>query len=112
VIPKSHTSGQHPPFDEMDDPDLEWNGTKVLPLTAAAGDVLLFVSDVWHRRLSPTVRDPGRYFVQCHYGRRDVAQRLRPTAEVNQLSPDAIERAASRRERSLIGLHKPFFYDG
>ena len=112
VIPRSHTSGQHPPFEQMDDPELEWNGTKALPLTAAAGDVLLFVSDIWHRRLPPTADDPGRYFVQCHYGRRDLAQRLRPTADVNQLSPDAMERVETRRDRTLIGLHKPFFYDG
>jgi hypothetical protein len=112
VIPRSHTSGQHPPFDRMNDIDLEWNGTRVLPLTADAGDVLLFVSDIWHRRLPPTDDDPGRYFVQCHYGRRDLAQRLRPTASVNQLSEDAIERAESKRDRTLIGLHDPFFYDG
>ena len=112
VIPRSHTSGQHPPFDRMDDPDLDWNGVKVLPLLADAGDVLLFVSDVWHRRLPPTEGDPGRYFVQCHYGRRDLAQRLQPTAVANQLSDDAIERASSKRDRTLIGLHKPFFYDG
>ena len=112
VIPRSHTSGQSPPLDRMSDPDLEWNGTRVLPLVASAGDVLLFASDVWHRRLPPTAEDPGRYFVQCHYGRRDLAQRLRPTSEVNQLSEDAIERATTKRERMLIGLHDPFFYDG
>ena len=112
VIPRSHTSGQHPPLDRMADPDLEWNGTRVVPLVASAGDVLLFVSDVWHRRLPPTDADPGRYFVQCHYGRRDVAQRLRPTSEVNQVSPDAMARAENRRDRTLIGLHDPFFYDG
>ena len=112
VIPRSHTSGQHPPFDRMNDPDLEWNGTKVAPLTADAGDVLLFVSDVWHRRLPSTEHDPGRYFVQCHYGRRDLAQRLRPSSEVNQLCGESIARAETRRDRSLIGLHDPFFYDG
>ena len=112
VIPRSHTSGQSPPLDRMTDPDLEWEGTHALPLTASAGDVLLFVSDVWHRRLPPTDEDPGRYFIQCHYGRRDLAQRLRPTSAANQLSPDAIERATSKRERMLIGLHEPFFYDG
>jgi Phytanoyl-CoA dioxygenase (PhyH) len=112
VIPRSHTSGQSPPLDRMNDPDLEWNGTRVLPLTAAAGDVLLFASDVWHRRLPPTDQDPGRYFVQCHYGRRDIAQRLRPTSASNQLSADAVERAVSKRDRALIGLHDPFFYDG
>jgi ectoine hydroxylase-related dioxygenase (phytanoyl-CoA dioxygenase family) len=112
VIPRSHTSGQSPPLDRMNDPDLEWEGTGALPLTASAGDVLLFVSDIWHRRLPPAAGDPGRYFIQCHYGRRDLAQRLRPTSEANQLSPVAIERATSKRERMLIGLHEPFFYDG
>ena len=115
VIPRSHTSGQHPPFARMDDPDveLEWDGRRAVPLIADAGDVLLFVSDIWHRRLPTTAAaDPGRYFVQCHYGRRDLAQRLRPTAVANQLSPEAIERATSKRDRTLIGLHNPFFYDG
>jgi ectoine hydroxylase-related dioxygenase (phytanoyl-CoA dioxygenase family) len=112
VIPRSHTSGQSPPLDRMTDSDLEWEGTGALPLTAAAGDVLLFVSDIWHRRLPPVDDDPGRYFIQCHYGRRDLAQRLRPTIHANHLSSDAIERAAAKRDRSLIGLHEPFFYDG
>ena len=113
VIPRSHTSGQHPPLDRLADVDLEWNGRPVLPLTANAGDVLLFVSDVWHRRLPPAGSDePGRYFVQCHYGRRDLAQRLRPTSVVKQVSPDAEQRAVSARDRTLIGLHEPFFYDG
>lgn len=112
VIPRSHMSGQHPPFDRMNDPDLDWNGTTVTPLVAGAGDVLLFVSDVWHRRLPPTDDDPGRCFVQCHYGRRDIAQRVRPTSASNHVSPDAAGRATSRRDRTLIGLHDPFFYDG
>lgn len=112
VIPRSHTSGQSPPLDRMNDPDLEWEGTRALPLTTSAGDVLLFVSDIWHRRLPPAAEDPGRYFIQCHYGRRDLAQRLRPTSQANQLASEAIERATSKRERTLIGLHEPFFYDG
>jgi hypothetical protein len=112
VIPRSHTSGQSPPLDRMTDPDLEWEGTGALPLVASAGDVLLFVSDIWHRRLPPTDGDPGRYFIQCHYGRRDLAQRLRTTSDVNHLSTEAIERATTKRERALIGLHAPFFYDG
>ena len=112
VIPRSHTSGQPPPLDRMNDDELTCNDIGVVPLTAKAGDVLLFVSDVWHRRLPPTEHDPGRYFVQCHYGRRDLAQRLRPTREANQLSAEAIARATSDRDRTLIGLHQPFFYDG
>jgi hypothetical protein len=112
VIPRSHTSGQPPPLDRMADADLEWEGTRARPLIASAGDVLLFVSDIWHRRLPPAAGDPGRYFIQCHYGRRDLAQRLRPTSEINHLTADAIKRATTKRERSLIGLHDPFFYDG
>ena len=51
-------------------------------------------------------------FLQAHYGRRDIAQRIRTTADVNHLSPEAIERAKTPRERDLVGLHDPFFYDG
>jgi hypothetical protein len=112
VIPKSHTSGQSPPADRMADDGLEWDGRRVVPITAKAGDVALFVSDIWHRRQPPMDGDPGRMFVQCHYGRRDLAQRLRPTAAVNHVSEDADSRAQTPRERRLIGLHAPGFYDG
>jgi hypothetical protein len=112
VIPRSHTSGQAPPRDRMTDDDLEWNGQGVVPIIARAGDVALFVSDVWHRRQPTRDGDPGRMFVQCHYGRRDIAQRLRPTSEANQVSAEAEARAATSRQRHLIGLHRPGFYDG
>jgi ectoine hydroxylase-related dioxygenase (phytanoyl-CoA dioxygenase family) len=112
VIPGSHTSGQAPPLDRLTDDFLEWDGVTVVPLVARAGDVLLFASDIWHRRLASSPGDPGRYFLQCHYGRRDLAQRLRPTSEANQLSAEALARARTRRARTLIGLHEPFFYDG
>ncbi len=112
VLRGSHTSGQHPPLDRMEDDDLEWNGEKAVPLVADAGDVALFVSDVWHRRLPPQPGDPGRFFLQCHYGRRDLAQRVRPTSVSNQVSPEAAARAVTYRDQTLIGLHRPFFYDG
>jgi len=112
VLRGSHTSGQHPPLDRLEDDDLSWNGEAAVPLLASAGDVALFVSDVWHRRLPSLPGDPGRFFLQCHYGRLDLAQRLRPTSESNQLSHEAVERATTRREHTLIGLHRPFFYDG
>ncbi len=51
-------------------------------------------------------------FIQCHYGRRDLAQRLRPTAEVNHLSDEARARAKTKRQRTLVGLHRNGFYDG
>jgi hypothetical protein len=39
-------------------------------------------------------------------------RRLRTTSEASQLSPEAIARAREPRERTVIGLHAPFFYDG
>jgi hypothetical protein len=112
VIPGSHTSGQAPPLERMDDDNLEWDGRAAVPLVAKAGDVALFVSDVWHRRLPTLPGDPGRMFIQCHYGRRDLAQRLRPTDTVNHLTDDAVARATTTRQKTLAGLHRPGFYDG
>ncbi|MCP5181427.1 MAG: phytanoyl-CoA dioxygenase family protein [Pseudomonadales bacterium] len=112
VIPGSHRSGRFPPADRLDDVALTWEGRGVHAMEARAGDVALFVSDVWHRRLPSGEGDQGRFFLQAHYGRRDLAQRVLTTREVNHVSPQAIERAASARERRLLGLHDPFFYDG
>lgn len=112
VIPGSHKSGLAPPRERAMDPGLTWEGRRVHVMAAKAGDVALFVSDVWHRRMPAGAGDRGRFFLQCHYGRRDLAQRLRTTGEVNQVTPEAMARAKSPRERTLIGLHAPFFYDG
>jgi ectoine hydroxylase-related dioxygenase (phytanoyl-CoA dioxygenase family) len=112
VIPGSHTSGQAPPRNQLDDDDLEWEGRRAVPVVTEAGDVALFASDVWHRRLPIRPGDPGRMFVQCHYGRRDLAQRIRPTDAVNHLSEAAIARAETERQKTLAGLHRPGFYDG
>jgi ectoine hydroxylase-related dioxygenase (phytanoyl-CoA dioxygenase family) len=112
VIPRSHTSGQKPPDERVWDVTLTCDGEGVVPLTARAGDVAMFVSDVWHRRLPPQAGDTGRLFLQAHYGRRDIAQRIRPTAVVNHLSAAATERAVTPRQRTLVGLHGNFFYDG
>jgi ectoine hydroxylase-related dioxygenase (phytanoyl-CoA dioxygenase family) len=81
-------------------------------LTGAAGDVVLFVSDAWHRGTPAGTGGTGRLFLQVHYSRRDLAQRIQTTDEVNHLSPEAVARATTDRERRLIGLHAPFFYDG
>ncbi len=112
VIPGSHRSGQHPPFDQVRDETLEWEGERCTPLLGRAGDVALFVSDVWHRRMPTREGEQGRFFLQVHYGRRDLAQRLRTTDASNQVSDEAAARAETPRERSLIGLHAPGFYDG
>ncbi len=112
VIPGSHRSGRLPPFDRMNDEQLEYDGRPAVPLVARAGDVALFVSDAWHRGLPAKAGGTGRLFLQAHYARRDLAQRIRTTAEVNHLSPEAVARIESPRERTLLGLHTPFFYDG
>jgi hypothetical protein len=112
VIPGSHLSGRPPPPGRHLDPDLTYEGRGVVPLLAKAGDAALFVSDVWHRRMPTRDGDHGRSFLQVHYGRRDIAQRILTTAQANQLSPEAVARAGTERERRVIGLHPPFFYDG
>ena len=112
VIPGSHTSGQAPPISRAADDDLEWDGRGAVSVVAEAGDVALFVSDIWHRRMPPGPEDPGRMFIQCHYGRRDIAQRIRPTSLVNHLSDEALARARTPRQRTLAGLHPLGFYDG
>ncbi|HEV2652129.1 MAG TPA: phytanoyl-CoA dioxygenase family protein [Rhizomicrobium sp.] len=112
VLPGSHRSGRLPPGgDRTFDPDLTFENKKPVLLAAKAGDAILFVSDVWHRG-TPAQEGHGRFFLQCHYGRRDIAQRIAMTDAVNHVSPEAAARAETDRERALIGLHKPFFYDG
>ncbi len=91
------------------DDTLTWNGTGPVRVIAKAGDVSLFVSGAWHRRLPSLEGDPGRFFLQVHYARRDIAQRIRTTGRANHLSPDAIARATTSRERTLIGLHAAGF---
>ena len=110
VVPGSHRSGRLAPFDRMNDVDLTYDGRPPVVMTGDAGDVALFVSDSWHRGL-PAAGGKGRYFLQVHYARRDLAQRVRTTDVANQVSPEAAARAESDRERALIGLHGPFFYD-
>jgi len=110
VLAGSHRSGRLPPKDRQDDLDLTYDGRPPVLLAARAGDAAMFVSDVWHRG-TPAQPGFGRFFLQIHYGRRDIAQRIRPTAEVNHLSEAAIARAQTPRERALVGLHPMYFYD-
>jgi hypothetical protein len=109
-IPRSHTSGQLPPS-----PDehgmISYQGRRPVAPLGRAGDVVFFVSDVWHRRMPTGPGDQGRFFLQVQYGRRDIAQRLRTTDRVNHLDDRAIARAITDRQKSVIGLHPPGFYD-
>src|SRR5689334_12897125 len=110
VLPTSHRSGRLPPRDRLDDMALTFENKSAVLLPARAGDAILFVSDAWHRG---TAARPGygRFFLQVHYARRDIAQRIYMTSEVSHVTSDAAARATSERERTLIGLHAPFFYD-
>ncbi len=112
VVPGSHRSGRLAPFDRMADEDLTYDGRAPVLFETAAGDIVLFVSDVWHRGFPAGPGGRGRYFLQVHYGRRDIAQRVRVAADANQVSPEAVARATTERERNMVGLHDPFFYDG
>ena len=112
VIPGSHRSGRLPPRNaDEKGMELKYENRGPVLLPAKAGDVILFVSDVWHRG-TPAKKKHGRFFLQAHYARRDIAQRLYPTADSNQISAEAAARAPSERERRLIGLHPLRFYDG
>jgi ectoine hydroxylase-related dioxygenase (phytanoyl-CoA dioxygenase family) len=111
VVPGSHRSGRLAPFDRIRDPDLTYDGRPPVLLEGEAGDVALFVSDAWHRG-TPASGGSGRLFLQAHYGRRDIAQRIRTTDQVNHLSTDAVAWADTPRRRELVGLHDPYFYDG
>ncbi len=110
-IPRSHTSGLLAPEPDQNGAIFYEGRGPVAPL-GAAGDVVFFVSDVWHRRMPTGPDDTGRFFLQVQYGRRDIAQRLRTTDRVNHLSEAAVSRAATERERTVIGLHPAGFYDG
>jgi hypothetical protein len=112
VVPGSHTTGRLPPPDQLWNERIVWNGRASVAHVARAGDVGFFVSDVWHRRLPPQPTGRGRFFVQTNYGRREIAQRVLPTSQVNHVHPDAEARAATDRERRLIGLHPQVYYDG
>jgi ectoine hydroxylase-related dioxygenase (phytanoyl-CoA dioxygenase family) len=110
VLPTSHRSGRFPPRDRLADLSLTYRNHEPKFLPAKAGDAILFVSDVWHRG-TPAKEGLRRFFLQCHYGRRDIQQRIFMTDEVSHVLPEAAERATTDRERQLIGLHNPYFYD-
>jgi ectoine hydroxylase-related dioxygenase (phytanoyl-CoA dioxygenase family) len=110
VLPGSHRSGRVPPHQRAFDMTLSYKNRSAVFLPAKAGDAILFVSDIWHRG-TPAVEGMRRFFLQCHYGRRDLAQRVFTTEDVSHTTPEAAERATTERERKLIGLHPMGFYD-
>ena len=112
VVPGSHRSGRLAPFDRMNDEHLTYDGrppacSRPRPATSCSSSPTRGTAGCPAR---PGRR--GRYFLQVHYARRDIAQRMRTTAEVNQ----RVARGGRRGRRPIasapsIGLHAPFFYD-
>ncbi|MFT4841368.1 MAG: ectoine hydroxylase-related dioxygenase (phytanoyl-CoA dioxygenase family) [Planctomycetota bacterium] len=111
VVPASHRTGRPPEPELRFGEHLQCQGAEPVSHIVSAGDVGFFVSDVWHRRRLPTSRSTGRLFLQTNYGRRDIAQRLVPAQVSSQVSAAAEQRATTDRERTLLGLHPPAFYD-
>ncbi len=112
VLPGSHRSGCLPPQERMWDLDLDYCGFRGQSHLARAGDVSLFVSDTWHRRMPPGPNCKGRFFLQTAYARREVAQRILPTEKLNAVSDAARARAKSERDLQVLGIHRQVFYDG
>lgn len=112
VILGTHKSGRPPPSDSRLDTELSYDGVGATTYETEAGDVLFFVSDVWHRRMPPAANHPGRFFLQVHYARRDLAQRVKTTKERNHVDDQAMSRIQEVREAQLFGLHNQGFYDG
>lgn len=110
-VPRSHTSGRLPPAPDNDGM-ISYEGRQPVAPLGLAGDVVFFVSDVWHRRMPTAAEDQGRFFLQVQYGRRDIAQRVRTTDQVNHLSGEAVARAVTDREKTVVGLHPAGFFDG
>ena len=112
VLDGSHRSGQRPPRAHEWNIGLEYDDQRCTPMIAKAGDIGMFVSDAWHRRLPPREGGTGRYFLQTNYARRDIAQRIKPTAQVSHVRPEVVAMAKDQRERTVLGEHPQGLYDG
>ena len=112
VVPGSHRSGRLAPFDQMGDEDLTYDGRPPVLFEVEAGDVALFVSDVWHRGLparagwSRSLLPAGALRPARHRAAHPHDRRGEPGVAG---SVDA-RRRPTGSARS-IGLHDPFFYD-
>ena len=112
VVPGSHRSGRLAPFDRLTDPDLTYDGRPPVLLDADAGDVALFVSDVWHRGTpADRRRRPALPAGALRPPRHRAAHPHRPTRSTIS-RPRRSSARQTQRQRDLVGLHHPYFYDG
>ncbi len=102
-VPGSHRSGRKPREREHG-----WRDREEQSVLCAAGDVLLFRSDVWHRGSANTGANT-RYLLQVHFAQRMIAQKFPPYLRFrfNQ----EILAQASPRQRRLLGEHERSNYD-
>jgi ectoine hydroxylase-related dioxygenase (phytanoyl-CoA dioxygenase family) len=104
VLPGSHRAGRVPRAGET-----SWSGTSAEVVLARAGDALVFRSDLWHAGSDNSSERGVRYLLQVHYGRREMAQHFSPF--IDWRFDPAVVAAASKRQRRLLGDHKPGAYD-
>jgi hypothetical protein len=104
VVAGSHRAGRAPRAGET-----AWNGHDAQAVLAAAGDALVFRSDVWHAGSENRTASDVRYLLQVHYGRRDMAQRYGPHL-APRFEPRVLA-AATKRQRRLLGEHEPGPYE-
>ena len=87
--PRSHLSDTSP----------EQNSEEGEPAIVAAGDCVIFRSDVWHSA-DANVSDQSRLIMQCHFASDAVSGRIEP-----YVAPEirtAVLDAATPRQRKLI----------
>ena len=104
VVAGSHRAGRSPRANET-----AWESREAQPVLAAAGDALVFRSDLWHAGSDNRSASDMRYLLQVHYGRREMAQHFSPYLEW-RFDPRVLA-AASKRQRRLLGDHEPGPYD-
>jgi hypothetical protein len=103
-VPGSHRSGRPPGTEETN-----WRGREEQTILCAAGDVVVFRSEVWHRGTANT-SNRERYLLQVHYGQRMISQRFPPYLNRFQFDPEILARC-SPRQRRLLGDHPQGSYD-
>ena len=103
LVAGSHRAGRQPNAGED-----TWAGAGPQLVLAAAGDALIFRSDIWHGGSDNTSAD-ARYLLQIHYGRREMAQHFSPFTDW-RFDPQILA-AATKRQRRLLGDHEPGAYD-
>ena len=112
VVPGSHLSGRGPANIKskndsqgfVNGQEREWNGVKEVPVLVAAGDAMLFRSEVWHSGSVNKTKDRTRYLLQVHYARRGIAQRFPPYTEF--VYNKEVLAKASERQLRMLGKHQ------